>query len=41
MPSPAAAALLIGFVWLADDNKFPLDDYYLRYVAWVVVLLLL
>jgi CDP-diacylglycerol--serine O-phosphatidyltransferase len=38
MPSPAAAALLIGFVWLADDNKFPLDDYYLRYVGWVIAL---
>lgn len=36
MPSPAAAALLVGFVWLAYDNKFPLDEYYLRYVGWFI-----
>lgn len=36
MPSPAAAALLVGFVWLAHDNKFPLDEYYLRYVGWAI-----
>jgi len=36
MPSPAAAALVVGFVWLADDNKFPLDDYYLRYAGWCI-----
>lgn len=36
MPSPAAAALVVGFVWLADDNKFPLDEYYLRYVGWCI-----
>ncbi|MGD7086094.1 hypothetical protein ACQCR9_26505, partial [Ralstonia pseudosolanacearum] len=27
MPSPAAAALIAGFVWLAIDNKLPdMDD---------------
>ena len=36
LPSPAGAALVIGFVWLAVDNKFPLDEYYLRYVGWAI-----
>jgi len=36
LPSPAAAALLVGFVWLADDNKFPLDEYFLRYIGWAI-----
>src|SRR5213592_1154900 len=27
LPSPAAAALVAGFVWLASDNKIPVDDY--------------
>jgi CDP-diacylglycerol--serine O-phosphatidyltransferase len=26
LPSPAAAALLAGFIWLADDNKIPVKD---------------
>ena len=33
LPSPAAAALVAGFVWLADDNKIPLDDWGLQWVA--------
>ena len=33
LPSPAAAALVAGFVWLAHDNKIPLDDYGLQWVA--------
>src|SRR5260221_319915 len=27
LPSPAAAALVAGFLWLASDNKIPVDDY--------------
>jgi CDP-diacylglycerol--serine O-phosphatidyltransferase len=26
LPSPAAAALLAGFIWLADDNAIPVKD---------------
>lgn len=26
LPSPAAGALLAGFIWLADDNKIPVTD---------------
>jgi CDP-diacylglycerol--serine O-phosphatidyltransferase len=33
LPSPAAAALVAGFVWLAHDNKIPLDAYGLQWVA--------
>ena len=33
LPSPAAAALVAGFVWLAHDNKIPLDDWGLQWVA--------
>ena len=33
LPSPAAAALVAGFVWLANDNKIPLDDWGLQWVA--------
>ena len=25
MPSPAAASLIAGFIWLADDNKLPVQ----------------
>ena len=32
-PSPAAAALVAGFLWLASDNKIPVDDYGLPWVA--------
>jgi CDP-diacylglycerol--serine O-phosphatidyltransferase len=31
LPSPAAAALVAGFVWLAVDNKMPIHD---RFMAW-------
>jgi CDP-diacylglycerol--serine O-phosphatidyltransferase len=27
LPSPAAAALVAGFLWLVSDNKIPVDDY--------------
>ena len=33
LPSPAAAALVAGFVWLAHDNKIPLGDWNLQWVA--------
>ncbi len=33
LPSPAAAALVAGFLWLASDNKIPIDDYGLPWVA--------
>ncbi len=33
LPSPAAAALVAGFVWIAHDNKIPLDQYYLNWMA--------
>ena len=34
MPSPAAAALVAGFVWIADDNA--IDPESIRWVAWAV-----
>ena len=33
LPSPAAAALVAGFVWLAIDNKLPLQDGVMAWVA--------
>ena len=33
LPSPAAAALVAGFIWLAHDNKFPFDLYRLNWIA--------
>jgi CDP-diacylglycerol--serine O-phosphatidyltransferase len=36
LPSPAAAALPAGFVWLAIDNKFPLNDLSLAWVAFAI-----
>lgn len=33
LPSPAAAALVAGFVWLAVDNKFPIKDVWMPWVA--------
>jgi CDP-diacylglycerol---serine O-phosphatidyltransferase len=38
MPSPAAAALVTGFLWLASDNKIPVDDYGLPWVAAVLTM---
>ncbi|HEX4521972.1 MAG TPA: CDP-diacylglycerol--serine O-phosphatidyltransferase [Casimicrobiaceae bacterium] len=34
LPSPAAAALVAGFVWIADDNA--IDPEGIRWVAWAV-----
>lgn len=33
LPSPAAAALVAGFVWLAIDNKLPIHDSIMAWVA--------
>src|SRR4030095_15680813 len=33
LPSPAAAALIAGFVWLAIGNQFPHRDAWLPWVA--------
>jgi len=33
LPSPAAAALIAGFVWLAIDNKFHIQDAFMPWVA--------
>lgn len=33
LPSPAAAALIAGFVWLAIDNKIPVKDSVMPWVA--------
>jgi CDP-diacylglycerol---serine O-phosphatidyltransferase len=33
MPSPSAAALVTGFLWLASDNKIPVSDYGIPWVA--------
>jgi CDP-diacylglycerol--serine O-phosphatidyltransferase len=33
LPSPAAAALVAGFLWLASDNKIPVDAYGIPWVA--------
>ena len=36
LPSPAAAALIAGFVWLAIDNKIPVRDTVMPWVAFVL-----
>jgi CDP-diacylglycerol--serine O-phosphatidyltransferase len=36
LPSPAAAALIAGFVWLAIDNKFHIKDAWMPWVALVL-----
>lgn len=33
LPSPAAAALIAGFLWLAIDNKVPVSEYGMPWVA--------
>src|SRR5690606_2892143 len=35
LPSPSAAALVAGFVWLAVENKFLLDPQPIRWLAFV------
>jgi len=36
LPSPASAALVAGFVWLAVDNKMQIQELWLPWVAFVV-----
>jgi len=36
LPSPAAAALVAGFVWLSVDNRFQIEDVWLPWVAFGV-----
>jgi CDP-diacylglycerol--serine O-phosphatidyltransferase len=36
LPSPAAAALVAGFVWLAVDNRFPIRDSWLPWATFVI-----
>ena len=36
LPSPASAALIAGFVWLAIDNKFPIREAWLPWVAFAL-----
>jgi len=36
LPSPAAAALIAGFVWLAIDNKFPIREAWIPWVAFTL-----
>jgi len=38
LPSPAAAALIAGFVWLAIDNKVPVNLFWLPWLAFVLTL---
>jgi CDP-diacylglycerol--serine O-phosphatidyltransferase len=38
LPSPAAAALVAGFVWLASDNKIPVYAYGIPWLAWLITL---
>lgn len=36
LPSPAAAALMAGYVWLAVDNKLSLQSDTIAWLAWVI-----
>jgi CDP-diacylglycerol--serine O-phosphatidyltransferase len=38
LPSPASAALVSGFVWLAVDNKLTIQELWLPWVAFVVTI---
>ena len=38
LPSPAAAALIAGFLWIASDNKIPVSAYGIPWVAAFVTL---
>jgi CDP-diacylglycerol--serine O-phosphatidyltransferase len=38
LPSPAAAALIAGFVWLAIDNRVPVNLVWLPWVAFIMTL---
>jgi len=38
LPSPSAAALVAGYVWLAVDNKLPIHDSFMAWTAFVVTM---
>ena len=38
LPSPAAAALVAGFVWLVIDNKLPVRELWMPWVAFAITL---
>ncbi len=38
LPSPAAAALVAGFVWLANDNKIPVSEFGMPWLAALLTL---
>ncbi|WP_225721591.1 CDP-diacylglycerol--serine O-phosphatidyltransferase [Candidatus Vallotiella sp. (ex Adelges kitamiensis)] len=38
LPSPAAAALVAGFLWLATDNRVLLKPHYLSWVAFILTI---
>ena len=38
LPSPAAASLIAGFVWLAVDNKFPVQELALPWVTFCLTI---
>ncbi|TMS58191.1 CDP-diacylglycerol--serine O-phosphatidyltransferase [Imbroritus primus] len=38
LPSPAAAALVAGFVWLAIDNKLPVRELWMPWAAFTITL---
>ncbi|MCK9508011.1 MAG: CDP-diacylglycerol--serine O-phosphatidyltransferase [Pigmentiphaga sp.] len=38
LPSPASAALVAGFVWLAIDNKLPINEAWMPWAAFVITI---
>ena len=38
LPSPAAGALIAGFIWLADDNKIPVRDSAIPWVTFLITI---
>ena len=38
LPSPAAGALIAGFIWLADDNKMPVRDSAIPWVTFLITI---
>jgi CDP-diacylglycerol---serine O-phosphatidyltransferase len=38
LPSPAAASLIAGFVWLAIDNKLPVKELYIPWVTFALTI---
>jgi CDP-diacylglycerol--serine O-phosphatidyltransferase len=38
LPSPSAAALVAGYVWLAVDNKLPIHDAFMAWTAFCVTM---